>query len=399
MKISLSPSDKILCDCCLSKYRIGREMCPYCGYKSPLEYTPLTPHQLKIGSKVGNYIVGMALSADKNSILYISIDRKKYKRVFLREFYMFSCMTRDLCGNVYVTDEKYRDEVQQNIKGLTKCRTKKIRYNNTIYLIEKYRKICLLKKQDSSNMDIGMSSYIGRRNRQEDAAAYETATDFIYAILCDGMGGIDGGEIASVNCLRKMRDVTQSLCLCEENMLSIILKNQIYLANDLLTSLKNEEGMPLHCGTTLICAVIRGNNLYYASVGDSRMYLLRGENIIQLTEEHNLLTELMKLVASDEMEYGDAISHPKREALTSYIGIDDLKLVDISKTPFGLLRGDIILLCSDGLYRALGEYEIMDAVKKTDNMKSAADSLVDIVKQKQLPNQDNTTLILIKKNR
>ena len=136
--------------------------------------------------------------------------------------------------------------------------------------------------------------------------------------------------------------------------------------------------------------------MYFVSAGDSHIYLIRNATIQLLTEEHNYLADLMQKVENGEMEYEDAVSHPKREALTSYIGIGNLPRLHVLSVPIPLQEGDHILLCSDGLYRALSDEDILQIITVNPSAEATSDALIQAVEERKLPKQDNTTLILYK---
>lgn len=89
------------------------------------------------------------------------------------------------------------------------------------------------------------------------------------------------------------------------------------------------------------------------NIGDSRVYLVRDGKMLQLTHDQNYLTRLIEKVRNGEITEQEALSHPKREALISYCGIRELSMVEINLQPLQLKSGDVIVLCSDGLYRLL----------------------------------------------
>ena len=133
------------------------------------------------------------------------------------------------------------------------------------------------------------------------------------------------------------------------------------------------------------------------NIGDSRIYLVRDGKMLQLTHDQNYLTRLMEKVRSGEITEQEALSHPKREALISYCGIRELSLVEINLQPLQLKSGDVIVLCSDGLYRLLSRQEMIDVLQETaEDMNLAAFKLTAAATDKNFRGQDNTSVILIK---
>ena len=123
----------------------------------------------------------------------------------------------------------------------------------------------------------------------------------------------------------------------------------------------------------------------------------RDGKMLQLTHDQNYLTRLMEKVRSGEITEQEALSHPKREALISYCGIRELSMVEINLQPLQLKSGDVIVLCSDGLYRLLSRQEMIDVLQETaEDMNLAAFKLTAAATDKNFRGQDNTSVILIK---
>lgn len=210
------------------------------------------------------------------------------------------------------------------------------------------------------------------------------------------MGGINGGEIASGECVRLMIEAADTVMYCDESIIPNVLKTRSEEADRYISSLQDMEGNRLKCGTTLLCVVVRNNNLYFVSVGDSHIYLVHNNAIQLLTEEHNYFADLMEQVKNGEMDYEDAVNHPKREALTSYVGKGGISKINIITSPVTLCDGDSVLLCSDGLYRAIDDEEMLFIINNEKSAQFASDRLIDTVEKYNFPSQDNTTLILYK---
>jgi protein phosphatase len=163
-----------------------------------------------------------------------------------------------------------------------------------------------------------------------------------------------------------------------------------------VSELTNENGRPLNAGTTLACVAIIDNDLYWASVGDSRIYIVRGDEMVQVTEDHNYGMILSQKVKQGLLTEDEANSHPKREALISYIGMNGVRHIDLNSKPFRLWDGDHILICSDGFYRCVEDAETLSVIRDfSADMTEAAEALTSLALSKHKKNQDNTTVILI----
>lgn len=245
----------------------------------------------------------------------------------------------------------------------------------------------------------GSATHIGKRSEQQDSTAVDSDYDYIengrvMAAVCDGMGGLSGGNRASALCASIVKEdfhnFNGELVAVPDFLRSLAVKvdREVFL-------LKNDKGAPLMAGTTLVSVYIFDDKLFWLSVGDSHIYIARGNDIVTANSDHNYLMYLKDKVIKGEMTLEEAEAHPKKEALISYIGMGGVKLMDISYKPFTLLSGDRILLCSDGLYRTLDIDEIQIILEENTNPQDAADDLVRTAINRGLPHQDNTTAVVV----
>ena len=118
-----------------------------------------------------------------------------------------------------------------------------------------------------------------------------------------------------------------------------------------VNNLKNEDGRPLNGGTTVVAVVIENNKMYFLSVGDSKIYILRDNEILAVNREHNYRLSLDEKLKKGQITKEQYIAEEDQaEALISYLGMGNVSLMDINNEPFILQENDIVLLCSDGLY-------------------------------------------------
>ena len=135
--------------------------------------------------------------------------------------------------------------------------------------------------------------------------------------------------------------------------------------------------------------------MQWITVGDSRIYLYRGGSLIQLNREHVYYAELLKQAINGKLSFAEANRDPQAERLSSFVGMGDLKHVDFCLNKLHLREGDRILLMSDGVFNTLSEEEIAKAVQAAEDTAQAAASLEQKVLQKNAPNQDNFTCVLL----
>lgn len=251
--------------------------------------------------------------------------------------------------------------------------------------------------EENRYLEVAGSSIIGTRQYQQDYACLYSDREQVFGIICDGMGGLSGGERASEGAVKLFagdylsRDPSESI--------PAFLEREAARMDELVYGLKNDQGNLLQAGTTVVAAVVLGNQLYWLSVGDSKIYIIRGKEIQPVTREHNyrltLQTDFSNGIISRET-YETEEKTPQAEALTSFLGMGGLKLVDVTQSPFTLIDGDIVLLCSDGLYKSLDESQIHAMVRDNDlDMMIAADRLTDMALQCAGGGQDNTSVVLI----
>lgn len=246
---------------------------------------------------------------------------------------------------------------------------------------------------------VGASSVIGRREYQQDMICTSrndvkgSFKEKWLAVLCDGMGGMNGGEKASFLCAHRM------LSSFNQQLTEIprYFRNKIVEIDREVSELTDENGQPMGAGSTFISIIIDGDNLYWSSVGDSHIYIMRGNEFVQVNREHNYLAELLERAARGEITVEEAYNDRQREALTSYMGIGGVSLMDVIEKPFSLQKGDIIILCSDGLYRSLSDAEIFGIVSQNiTDMPAAANALTAAAMAKNFVHQDNTSVITVR---
>lgn len=147
-------------------------------------------------------------------------------------------------------------------------------------------------------------------------------------------------------------------------------------------------------GTTLAAAVVRGLELHWLNVGDSRIYLAEDGHLLCLSTDHRFAEVLVRRVHRGELSAGEALGHPLREALTSYLGRPDPLQQAASEAPVQLRPGAWVLLCSDGLTQALDDEAI--AAQLHGSAQAACERLLQEALARSLPDQDNVTAVLLR---
>ena len=252
-------------------------------------------------------------------------------------------------------------------------------------------------KKDIPQWTIGVASIIGTREYQQDYVYCCSCDNGLLGVVCDGMGGLDGGELASSTAAEALGEAFAG----RDIRLPVpeFLKEQAVRINDQVLALTGKNGKPLRAGTTMVTVVADSGKLYWLSIGDSRIYIIRGEEMSQVNREHNYRLTLQESLRSGRITQEQYEAEEKRgraDALISYLGISQLNLMDINRAPLEMMDGDMVLLCSDGLFKSLNDSQIKALVKDNDiDMDIAADRLCQMALSKRRGGQDNTSVLLL----
>ena len=243
----------------------------------------------------------------------------------------------------------------------------------------------------------GNCQHIGARSSQQDAFGFSDKDDQafvahggVFVVVADGMGGMAYGcEASHIAVQIFLRSYMAKLT---DESVPMALLHALGDANQAVVNLSQEVGEE-NVGTTLVAAVVHGEDLHWVSVGDSRLYLLRQGKLTQLTQDHVFAVELDRDAANGVISLEEAKCHPERPALTGYLGLPELDLIDQNPQAFTLLDGDQVLLCSDGLYAAVDDKEI--AACWSGDSQQLAEELVMLVLAMERPGQDNLTVAVL----
>ena len=187
-------------------------------------------------------------------------------------------------------------------------------------------------------------------------------------IVADGMGGHKAGDFASRFVVEHLQqEIEQST---EEGPKAII-ETAIKTVNSRLLDTANNNEKLHGTGTTLVVATVIEKTLYFANIGDSRLYLL-GDGIRQLSRDHSFVQEMVRLGG---IKAEEAKNHPDKNIITRAIGKKEK--VEIDFFEFRLKKGDMILMCTDGLSNMVEDEEIFGIVKKSRDVVEAVEKLVD----------------------
>ena len=209
------------------------------------------------------------------------------------------------------------------------------------------------------------------------------------AVVCDGMGGAKGGNIASSLAVKSFTDTVTEL-LPDSSSYMDILFAAVAKANEKVFMAAKEDKALAGMGTTMVACIFDGGEYCAVNVGDSRMYIINDINysIAQITKDHSLVQEL---IDSGAMTKEQAEKSPNKNIITRVLGGDDIVNADFYK---GKYESGIILLCSDGLYNYVAESDIIKYISQYDSVENCVAEL--IVKANKNGGGDNITAVIIK---
>jgi len=227
------------------------------------------------------------------------------------------------------------------------------------------------------------------RENNEDNLLVEESDRFNLGAVADGMGGHKAGEIASLIAIDTIREYFKESCEKDEFKAPSFIIESIRAANNKIRkeALKKEECTGM--GTTIAMTVVdlSLSIAYIGNVGDSRAYIIKNDEIIQVTEDHTYVNELLK---DRKITLEEAKHHPKKNVITRAVGSEEYVQADIFEIE--LFDNDVILLCTDGLTTHLPDEKILSTIKEY----GCSESVQKLIK---LANDnggtDNITIIIV----
>lgn len=223
------------------------------------------------------------------------------------------------------------------------------------------------------------------RKQNEDSYGILEESNYNLFLICDGMGGHNAGEVAS---LEAKEAIIKTIKHClPDNQPEIALTKAFYTANEVIYKLARENSEMKGMGTTVTCALSYQDALYVAHVGDSVLYQVRHGEIKKITKDHSYVQELVDLGRIDERE---AKHHPKKNIITRAVGTS--RIVQVDQLKLDIDQEDLYLLCTDGLTDYLSDDEILAQIKSHENQKETLESLARMAKERG--GKDNITLLL-----
>ncbi len=226
------------------------------------------------------------------------------------------------------------------------------------------------------------------RKANEDSFGSMTGEINLF-VVADGMGGHQSGDVASSMAVEALISAVQNSTDSRKDNLLNVLKDAVSNANKKVYDFAKANGKDM--GTTIAASLLYGDTLYTANVGDSRAYLIRNSEAIQITKDHSLVARLVEMKMAEPK---DVRNHPKGNVLLRTIGTDPK--VDVDGYQTKIRKGDYLLLCTDGLWNQVYEDEIAHIVKRAGSLQDACKEFVRVANERGGP--DNITAIVVKIN-
>jgi len=242
----------------------------------------------------------------------------------------------------------------------------------------------------------------GRRDLQEDAIAahFPAGAGLGYVVLADGMGGHAAGDVASKIVVQEVFRALQSYAEDPKQLernIAAVLGSALDRANGQIA--RHAWGRPelRGMGSTLVVPLVVRNRLYWISVGDSPLYLLRGARMVRLNQEHSMARRMAGMVTSGLISQREADQNPDRDCVTSVLVGAAIPEIDCRALPLDLMDGDIVIVASDGL-QSLDEQRIASLVYDNRDRPSAeiSNRLLQEICAIDDPDQDNVSLCVLK---
>lgn len=237
----------------------------------------------------------------------------------------------------------------------------------------------------SYGTDVGLA----REENQDSVYVHSFSSQSGLFIVADGMGGYEGGKLASSSAIKKIseRVLNEFGPNLTGEQIKELLQVSIKEASEEIYKISSDNRELRGMGTTVVACIVSGGILYTASVGDSRGYLYTDGILNQITKDHSLVYDLYSkgLISKEE-----ARKHPQKNVITRAVGSESIVLIDTFET---ILKGDdIILICSDGLHTMVSEEKIIQILNVGgENM---AEKLINLANENG--GKDNITVITVK---
>ncbi len=237
------------------------------------------------------------------------------------------------------------------------------------------------------NFAIHQASRTGGRKYNQDRVAYAYTNESLLLVLADGMGGHLHGEIAAQTAIHVYMQAFARVARPRVPNQTAFLQDVMQFAHETILQYAKDHQLPGNPGTTCVAALVQDDQVWWAHAGDSRLYLLRNQEMLLLTHDHSLVQQWADwgIIDQDEIRI-----HPDRNKITNCLGGVANLFVSDSPPPLPLQQDDVLLLCSDGLWGPLEDAELGGTLT-SGPLSGALEKLLDEAVKRDGPGADNTT--------
>lgn len=259
-----------------------------------------------------------------------------------------------------------------------------------IILLLEIVKLCIHCKNGVSQPDVGTCMTIGSREVQEDRLDYMSTDAGMLAVLADGAGKPYGGRIAAKAAVDTFMDIFRDYNAF--NNPQYYFRKAFHCANrEILKAVGDESRGSASAG----CVLIRREYLYYALVGNVKIGVFREGTLVPVSSGHTVAVLAEQKFREGKISRQDTLTLLENQRLYNYLGRDDFRDIEFFDAPIRLLKGDIVVLMSDGVYELLGTKEIEEVLREKGNCRQKALQMIEKVNRNTGENKDNASVILV----
>lgn len=203
-----------------------------------------------------------------------------------------------------------------------------------------------------------------RKQNQDSFAAGELPGEVFWAVVCDGMGGAQGGSVASKIGVDIISDKIKRgfNVAMSGNSVRNLMTSAIEGSNIKIFDMAKKDDKLTGMGTTVVIVIVHGGKAYFAHAGDSRAYIVNESGIRQITSDHSVV---QAMVENGELTPDEAKNHPQRNIITRALGVEES--IDVDFNDETLTNDDVIIICTDGLTNFVEPAKIFEIYLSCDN--------------------------------
>ncbi|TFV96545.1 serine/threonine-protein phosphatase [Oxalobacteraceae bacterium OM1] len=218
-------------------------------------------------------------------------------------------------------------------------------------------------------------SHVGGRKNNQDRMGYSFTRDALLLLLADGMGGHIQGEMAATIALQTIGALFQQNATPYVKKPERFLEDSFFAAHREIHRYRAINNLPETPRTTIVACLIQHNSAYWAHCGDSRLYWMRQGQILARTRDHS---RIETLIAQGKVDPSERDTHPERNKLFNCLGAPSMPIVELSRRA-SLQAGDVMLLCSDGLWSVLPDHVMAQTLQHNTVVRAVPDLLATAV--------------------